>query len=152
MTRYKSTFEPGIPWTPEARKQTPVASGVLAYFPHSTAEVAKVSYIGNDQHNPGQPLHWAREKSTDQMDAAARHIMEYLEHRRLHPEIPVPRDEKGNALLAQAIWRLNAQNELDIERARRGGPVDASIPEEEGGMAYNPVVDAIVPGGWQGGR
>ena len=32
------------------------------------AEVARVSKAGNDQHNPGQPLHWARDKSADHAD------------------------------------------------------------------------------------
>lgn len=100
---------PGLPG-PEhslARKQTPVATGVLAYFPDAIAEVAKVSYIGNMKHNPGEPLHWARKKSTDQMDAAMRHIMDYLKGGR--------RDTEGNLLLAQAVWRLLAQAQLDIE-------------------------------------
>ena len=118
MSKFESTNEPGMPHTAAARKQTPIATGFLTYFPHSTAEVAKVSYIGNEQHNPGQPLHWAREKSTDQTDCAARHFIEYLEAKRLDPNTPVPRDAKGNSLLAQAIWRLNAQNELDLEAER----------------------------------
>lgn len=113
---YVATLEPGMPHGALARKATPIATGFLAYFPHSCAEVAKVSYIGNDQHNPGQPLHWARGKSMDQPDAAVRHIMDYLIAKQRDPNTPVPRDEKGNSLLAQAIWRLSAQNELDIER------------------------------------
>ena len=96
-----------MPHSAAARKQTPVATGVLAYFPDAIAEVGKVSYIGNEQHNPGQPLHWARGKSTDQLDAAVRHIMDYLKGDR--------RDEKGNLLLAQAAWRILAQAQLDLE-------------------------------------
>jgi hypothetical protein len=40
------------------------------------AAVAELSRIGNDQHNPGQPLHWDRAKSTDELDALTRHLFE----------------------------------------------------------------------------
>ena len=58
------------------RKAMPMASGVLDYFPDALAEVAKVSKIGNDQHNPGQPLHWARGKSMDHPDCIVRHLVD----------------------------------------------------------------------------
>ncbi|NIV35231.1 MAG: hypothetical protein GWN58_38985, partial [Anaerolineae bacterium] len=32
--------------------------------------------IGNDQHNPGKPLHWDRSKSGDELDALTRHLLE----------------------------------------------------------------------------
>ena len=59
------------------RKDTPVFSGVINYFPDAICAVARCSKIGNDQHNKGEPLHWAREKSTDEPDALLRHLMEY---------------------------------------------------------------------------
>lgn len=59
-----------------ARKAAPVYSGVLRYFPDALAEVARLSYAGNAKHNPGEPLHWAREKSTDELDALARHLID----------------------------------------------------------------------------
>lgn len=116
--KYVAPSEPGIPHSAQARKETPIATGVLAYFPDAIAEVAKVSYIGNDQHNPGQSLHWARDKSTDHSDSAARHITEYLDAKRQNPNVAVPRDAKGNSLLAQAAWRVLAQNQLDIEKEK----------------------------------
>lgn len=57
-----------------ARKASPMASGVLFYFPHALAAVANLSKIGNDQHNPGQPMHWAFTKSTDESDCIMRHL------------------------------------------------------------------------------
>lgn len=92
----------------EDRKQRPVFSGVLKYFPDALLEVSHVSYKGNEQHNAGQPLHWAREKSTDQMDAAVRHIINYAQG--------TPIDEDGAPHLAKAIWRLCAQLQLDLEK------------------------------------
>jgi hypothetical protein len=56
------------------RKATPVYSGFVRYFPLAMAAVAELSRIGNDQHNPNQPLHWAKEKSTDELDSLTRHL------------------------------------------------------------------------------
>jgi hypothetical protein len=61
---------------PKQRKTYPLATGVLDYFPDALAEVAHVSYVGNQQHNPGEPLHWAKEKSTDESDALMRHLIQ----------------------------------------------------------------------------
>lgn len=36
--------------------------------------IAQVSWHGNNKHNPGQPLHHSREKSTDHPDCALRHL------------------------------------------------------------------------------
>jgi len=61
---------------PEARKRTPVASGVLDYFPDALAAVAHCSWVGSQQHNPGKPMCWDRTKSKDHPDALIRHFLE----------------------------------------------------------------------------
>lgn len=66
----------GLSINPAARKRTPITSGVLDYFPAALAAVAEISVKGNEQHNPGQPLHWARGKSQDHADCVARHLIE----------------------------------------------------------------------------
>lgn len=99
--------------TAAARKATPIYSGVIKYFPLALAEVARVSKIGNDQHNPGEPLHWAREKSTDQMDAATRHQFDYAQG--------IVMDDDGSYHLAKAIWRLCAELQLLKERENEQG-------------------------------
>lgn len=58
------------------RKEMPVYSGVIKYFPDAIKYVSRVSYIGNEQHNPGTPLHWDRSKSQDELDALARHLVD----------------------------------------------------------------------------
>lgn len=58
------------------RKERPIASGVLDYFPAALLEVANLSRIGNEQHNPGQSLHWAKGKSGDHADALLRHLID----------------------------------------------------------------------------
>lgn len=99
-----------LPTDAKERKGLPIYSGVVCYFPDALAEVARVSKIGNDQHNPGQPLHWAREKSTDQMDAAQRHILDY--------GTGLVLDDDGGYHLAKAIWRLCAELQLLKESER----------------------------------
>jgi hypothetical protein len=65
-----------IPTDSALRKRYPIVTGFLDYFPSAVAAVAFVSWAGNQKHNPGQPLHWARGKSTDQEDCIGRHLLE----------------------------------------------------------------------------
>ena len=91
----------------QERKQRPVFSGVIKYFPDAILAVSNVSWIGNEQHNKGEPLHWAREKSSDQLDAALRHLTDYAKG--------IKYDTDGVAHLGKACWRLMAQLQLDEE-------------------------------------
>jgi hypothetical protein len=73
----KSVLPKGaLPTNPKARKDIPIVRGCLDYFPVALAAVAELSRIGNDQHNPGQPMHHARGKSTDHADCIVRHLMD----------------------------------------------------------------------------
>jgi hypothetical protein len=67
---------PRLPTDAAARKAIPLCSGLLDYFPDALIAIAQLSKIGNDQHNPGQPLHWARGKSTDEADTLVRHLID----------------------------------------------------------------------------
>lgn len=95
-----------LPTDAQERKGIPICTGVLDYFPLALAEVAKVSKAGNDQHNPGEPLHWARGKSTDQADTIVRHIMERGSA-----------DVDGQRHTAKAAWRILAMLQLEMEEA-----------------------------------
>lgn len=90
-----------------ARKAQPVARGCLDYFPDALLAVAELSQVGNDQHNPGQPLHWAKEKSTDEADALLRHLIDRG-----------TRDTDGQRHSAKVAWRALAllQREIEAER------------------------------------
>ena len=96
-----------LPTDPKARKGLPICTGVLDYFPDALAEVAKVSVIGNAQHNPGEPLHWAKGKSNDHSDCIARHLIERG-----------GRDTDGAMHSAKLAWRALAllQTEIELER------------------------------------
>lgn len=65
-----------LPVDAAARKNAPMARGLLDYFPNALALVAELSRIGNEQHNPGEPMHWAKEKSTDEADCIIRHLVD----------------------------------------------------------------------------
>lgn len=66
------------PFTEDAaeRKKYPVYSGFVKYFPDAIAMVSRISFDGNEQHNPGTPIHWDRSKSGDELDALVRHIID----------------------------------------------------------------------------
>lgn len=95
-----------LPTGGEDRKTYPVAGGVLDYFPDAIVAVAHVSYVGNEQHNPGQPLHWAREKSTDEADTMMRHFLQRGEV-----------DVDGVRHSAKMAWRALALLQKEIEAA-----------------------------------
>jgi|SRR5690625_2100573 len=86
------------------RKDTPIATGVIDYFPLALAEVARLSKAGNDQHNPGQPLHWARGKSTDHADCLMRHLIERG-----------TLDTDGISHTAKVAWRALAMLQEELE-------------------------------------
>lgn len=93
--------------TAQERKDMPVFSGVLKYFPLALLELSKVSKAGNDQHNPGKPLHWDRSKSGDELDALTRHLLE-----------AGTIDTDGISHSAKVAWRAmaNLQKELESEQ------------------------------------
>ena len=94
----------------QQRKDTPIYSGVLKYFPLALAEVARCSKAGNDQHHKGQPLHWDRSKSKDELDALTRHLID-------HSVNPV--DTDGILHLAKCAWRSLAALEKHIENENK---------------------------------
>lgn len=122
-----------LPTDPTERKNIPIASGVLDYFPAAIAYIAKVSKVGNDQHNPGEPLHWARGKSMDHPDTIMRHFMERG-----------TLDKDGLRHTAKAAWRMLALLQEELER-EEGAPVPRGARET--GLA--PVVEAMNPRKWR---
>lgn len=97
-----------LPSNSKDRKDRPMARGLLDYFPDALAEVAYVSKIGNDQHNPGEELHWAKEKSTDHADCIIRHLAD-------RGTI----DTDGTLHSAKVAWRALALLQLELENARK---------------------------------
>lgn len=96
-----------LPADSKERKGVPITTGVLDYFPDAIAEVARVSVAGNQQHNPGQPLHWTKEKSTDHADCIGRHLIERG-----------TRDVDEQRHSAKLAWRALALLQTEIEAER----------------------------------
>lgn len=90
-----------------ARKAVPLWSGLFGYFPDALAEVARLSFEANEKHNPGQPMHWSREKSNDHADCLMRH---QLDHGAM--------DDDGFLHDVKVAWRALAQLQLAIEARR----------------------------------
>lgn len=99
--------------TSEDRKKYPIATGVLDYFPDALAMVAHVSWRGNQKHNPGQPLHWARGKSSDHADCVLRH---FIERGELDPDGIEHSAEAAWRALADLQERLEKKYNLDLPR------------------------------------
>ncbi len=86
------------------RKTQPVASGFLDYFPEAIRAIAKCSWQGNEQHNPGSELHWDRSKSGDESDALMRHFMERG-----------TMDDDGVLHSTKVAWRALAMLQKELE-------------------------------------
>jgi hypothetical protein len=93
------------------RKSAPVVTGCVDYFPLAIAEVSRISKAGNDQHNPGQPLHWARGKSGDHADCILRHLIE-------RGAI----DSDGQRHTAKVAWRALALLQEELEASAGWSP------------------------------
>jgi len=107
-TSVPTSLRPGEQMTDEAlaRKNTPVWSGFVDYFPLAMQEVARLSWVGNEQHNPGTELHWDREKSGDERDAMMRHLID-----------AGTIDSDGVRHSTKAAWRAMANLEKELEDA-----------------------------------
>ena len=91
------------------RKAYPLYRGLFQYFPDALWEVAHVSYVSNEQHNPGEPVHWAKEKSADEADCLLRHL--------LHAGTF---DTDGLKHTAKVAWRALALLQREIDKEHRG--------------------------------
>lgn len=95
-----------LPTDSQVRKGLPMCDGLLDYFPAALAEVSKVSKAGNDQHNPGQPMHHARGKSTDHNNCIIRHLADRGGF-----------DTDGQRHSAKLAWRALALLQEELEAA-----------------------------------
>lgn len=96
-----------LPEDDSQRGLYPMAEGCLDYFPNALAEVSRISYEGNQKHNPGEPMGWARAKSTDHRNKIIRHTVDSRED-----------TEAAIEHAAQAAWRALAHLQTKIETVR----------------------------------
>lgn len=115
-----------LPEDPQERKKYPVATGVMDYFPDALAVISNVSWQGNEQHNPGQPLHWNRGKSSDEADTLLRHFLQRGS-----------RDTDGIRHSAKLAWRALALLQKELEEEMTGCPFYGSeCPPECASRTY----------------
>lgn len=93
------------------RALSPMADGLLDYFPNALAYVAEVSKRGSDKHNAEQPMHWARGKSTDHRNKIMRHLVD-----------AGGKDSAGVRHSGNLAWRALALLQEELE-AETGVPV-----------------------------
>jgi len=98
-----------LPTDSAERKNFPVRTGCLEYIPAALAAFALGSKIGNDKHNPGQPLQHSRAKSSDHEDCEARHMIDC--------------NDPGLDRLEELTWKFwRAGMELQIYAEELGAP------------------------------
>lgn len=118
-----------LPDDRDARNALPVWDGVIAYFPDTWAEIAKVSVLGNKQHGLGEKLHFNREVSTDHANKVMRHMLDHAAGKVL--------DSDGTYHLAKAAWRALAALQVAIEaQANPVSKVHAQQP-----AVYPPIAE-----------
>lgn len=100
-----------LPEDSSERKAYPMCTGLIDYFPAALAYVAKISKIGNDKHNPGEPLHHARGKSMDHPDCILRHLVDRGR-----------KDADGVRHSGYLAWRALAMLQEELER-EEGAPL-----------------------------
>lgn len=103
-----------LPTDYQERKNLPIGTGVIDYFPDALAEVSRVSKVGNDQHNPNEPLHWDRSKSTDEDNPIIRHYIQRYE-----------KDTDGTYHAAKMAWRALAflQKLIEADKAKEANAI-----------------------------
>lgn len=92
------------------RKDFPIFSGVMAYFPKAITYLSHVSKTGNDQHHPNKPLHWDKTKSTDHSDALLRHLVD---------SVKTPKDNDGILHIGKVAWRALALLEIYFDNIKK---------------------------------
>lgn len=99
--------------TSAERKEVAMSRGLFAYFPDALALIARHSVRSNEKHNLGQPVHWARGKSSDHEDCIARHSISVAVD-------PNSLDGDAPHILCRA-WRSLAALQLWIEDKKEEG-------------------------------
>jgi hypothetical protein len=115
-----------LPEDHAARKGIPITTGALDYFPAAVAAVAELSRIGNERHNPGEPMHHARGKSTDHADCIVRHL---LDRGQVYEVTIAGKVHRVRHSVAVA-WRALALAQEELER-EEGAPLARGAKEGE---------------------
>lgn len=120
-----------LPTDYKARKALPLYTYLTQYHPDALMELVKVAVAGNQQHNPGEPLHWAQGKSMDQLNTAVRHIFDHGQgnvYDTADDEYLKAAGVEGHTMhLAKAAWRLLAEIQLLCDARAAGAPIEKMV-------------------------
>lgn len=131
-----------LPTDAKARKEIPVYSGCVAYFPDALAAIAQLSFLANEQHNPGEPMHWSKGKSTDHLDCSLRHMIDDI-------HTPNGHDAEGVLHIVKNGWRALAQIQtladsgVDVYALLKGSLAMRKPAPEFGDEALDKIRDAV---------
>lgn len=126
--------------TSAERKGVPIARALYAYFPDALALIARHSAISNEKHNPGQPIHWSREKSTDHEDCIARHSLSIaIDPDSLDDGQPHMICRAWRSLAALQLWAEERYGESVVEKGSAEVPATGWIVHDGGECPVPPT-------------
>lgn len=123
-----------LPTDDAARKQIRAFMGFVAYFPDAMALVALLSKRANDQHNPGEPVHWAKEKSKEELDSLVNHLIDIGSKGELSQDADGMLDAikvawRGMANLQRLADKHGMQELLDLMEQDEPAPLNVCLTE-----------------------
>lgn len=125
-----------LPTDSAVRKTIPLWTGVMQYAPAAMAAMASCSYRGNQKHNPGEPLHHARGKSSDHQDCIARHMVDIdalvVAHQRGESvDLETIRTELGSMLWRAALYSQELLERLGLAPIAPRARIEDTPPTKE---------------------
>lgn len=132
-----------FPENDKARKMLVLFKYLTRYFPKAHREVTKVCVVNNVRYSPDREpndITWARGKSTDQLGSAFRHMAEYAVDGKVFEDVPADIVKTTGIdkvyTLAEAMWRIGAQLELEIEKQEGNSGTTPTGPESGYGTEF----------------
>lgn len=125
-----------LPTDYQARKDFPLLTVLVAYFPDAVEALVALCVQGNIQHKvddsavnpfklPEDTITWDRSKSTDNGNTAMRHLWD---HNRAKRGVGSVIDNDKVLHIVKAFWRAGAEAQLTIERLRKEAQVQPEPP------------------------
>lgn len=139
----------------QARKDTPLLATVFGYFAAAMAGLARHCVRSNEKHNKGEPVHWARGKSTDHAECNLRHLIDAEEMKAWLRRNPGrPEREAVLTMLEHEydarVWRASADSQEFYEEFRNAPlafnaqlPESVAFPREQADEAAAAFVVAV---------
>ena len=86
-----------LPTDSKARKDIPIYTGFVRFFPDAMGAVAQLSQIATLKHTPGATIAvWNKAKSTDELDCLMRHMVD---------DVNEPYDRDNVLHATKVAWR-----------------------------------------------